>query len=771
MNRTSAFTLVAVCTAFTGCNSGSSGAGGTISPLEVPTQMTVIAANDAQAGSLRLNADPLRMRTREGVAAITGSPYETDPVRLYVHDESMEVLGTINGILTMLGQTGYADPAVLNQGPYIALVEDAMDDNKGGDPSNGGQATTDSSVRLMEWTVRSDRASASAPHIVQFWIDWEEDRGDGGGNSQSRIYGKLTITEAPSEAAPYGIFTLNYKMLPRNVAPDTAPMMNGTLVTLARNDGRAEYAFYESQGDYDTTPPPGEQVGRTRARVIAEPNGTSGSAYTNSSWKYNDNGSVMDESSEYHVAFNSGYMARRTVAGSQTIDVYNRNSYQTFPWRYGLYDATTEARVSLNAGFPIKTGDGARGYAGYHGIWFPHQVTISNGMSVTRDGGEQNSGDTYTVFVAPGKLVKRTRSATTLGNLRNEPLYWFDQGSQQNVTVNWTGTDLVKVATFDRMNNAWQDVDPPVSIVSSFSASQWVGFHSPARGELNFVWPNGSLSDSTPVSAWGETTLNSDAPELANGDLTLHSYFRSLRPNISQTMVNFSGGQSPYFTDATNTSNGQTYTFTRTGLVLQHGGQGVTLLDGVSLDNSPFGNGLMSGSMVTSPLTALSDLANQDTTYRWQIGTQSWNQLRALRDTQGAFVAFDSPMTFNYTHNEPSNTRWHGRTFRLEYQGFGQLHGIPFEQVAGTNRWYPVFRLANGTVLTNNSGSYKVKVLEAEQKMTRESDPTGVIAREGLDVNTSLTPPANTWADPAIGAKPAVTAAPLFVRGVRQSGS
>ncbi len=768
MNQKSAFALVAACAALTSCNSGSSDSGA-IAPLEVPSQMTVIAANDAQTGSLRLGADPLRQRTREGVAAITGSPYETDPVRLYVHDESMEVLGTINGILTMLGQTGYDDPQVLNQGPYIALVEDAMDDNKGGDPTNGGQASSgEEAVRMMEWTVRSDRASATAPHIVQFWIDWEESGGGGGGNMQSRIYGRLTITEAPSETAPYGVFNLNYKMLPRSSAADAAGMMTGTVATLARNDGRAEYTFYEAQGDYDVDPPINEQASRTRARVVAEPDGTTGSAYTANNSKYNDNGTIRDDSYEYHIAFNSGFMARRTVAGSSTIEAFDRNDYQTFPWRYGLYDATTEARVSLNSGFSIKTGDGARGFAGYHGIWFPENVTVTNGMSVTRDNGGEGTPESYTVFVAPGKMVKRTRSATTLGNLKNEPLYWFEQNSRDNLTVNWTGTDLVKVARFDRNDNQWVEIDPPVSIASNFAANQWVGFNSPARGQVNFVWPSsGPLSDSTVAAVWAESNLNSDSTELANGDLTLHGYFQNLRPNITQAMVNFTSNQSPFFPDATNTNEGQTYVFTRTGLVLTHASQSVTLVDGVDLDGTPFGNGLASGTMVASALTALSDMANQTTTYRWQIGTQSWNQLRALRDTQGAFVAFDPPILLNYTHDRPSDTRWHNRTFRLEYQGYGQLHGIPFEEVSGTGRWYPVFSIPNGTVITNNAGSYKVKVLEAEQKMTRLGNPNTVITREGLDVNTSLTPPANTYTDPAIGAKPSVTAAPLFIRGVR----
>src|SRR5262249_13168040 len=154
--------------------------------------------------------------------------------------------------------------------------------------------------------------------------------------------------------------------------------------------------------------------------------------------------------------------------------------------------------------------------------------------------------------------------------------------------------------------------------------------------------------------------------------------------------VSYLGGQTPYFADATNVSDVKTYVFAKSSLLLTQNSQNVTVASGVTLANTPSAGGLMSGSMVSAQLSALNEMASQTVTYRWQTGENQWNQLRTLVNAQNAFVAFDAPMPFLYTHSEPSSPRWNNKVFRLEYEGSGQLNGIPMEQVAGTNRWYPV---------------------------------------------------------------------------------
>jgi len=61
---------------------------------------------------------------------------------------------------------------------------------------------------------------------------------------------------------------------------------------------------------------------------------------------------------------------------------------------------------------------------------------------------------------------------------------------------------------------------------------------------------------------------------------------------------------------------------------------------------------------------------------------QEWNQFTALRDpTTGTPLTFDAPLQVKYTHSQTNNTKpdykYNDTTFYLEYNGFGDLWGIP----------------------------------------------------------------------------------------------
>jgi hypothetical protein len=742
-----------------GCSGGGNQAGGDILPLSVPSKMTVIAAQDADPASLP--AIP------EGTLASGLTDYRQDPTHVWVHDESLDTLTLVNEILCMLNQTGYQDQAVLNAGPYVALVDMALCESTGAE-AGGETGASGSDARFMEWTVQSERASAEAPHIVRVWIDWEEDRGNG--VETTRIHARLTIFESPSELLPYGRFTLHFKMLDVDEPHDSSrTIFQGTLSTVARGDGLAEYTFYERQGDIDAQPEPGEEFSLTRARIVTAADGGSGRAINERRCKHNADGEIREEASTYHIAFNRSHVARRKVAGADDVEVFDRHRFDLHPWRYGLYHAETQARVRLQSGFGIRTPSGARGYAGYHGIWLPDSVALTNGMQVTRDSfGQSGAPQVYTVFVAPGRLEKRTRTASTLGNLAHERLHGWDQAKQESMIVQWTGSDLLQTEVFSRTENRWVAVDPPTSLLGRYAPGQWVSFHSPARGEVNLVWPAGGLYDATEVSIWSVRAVDSDAPELAGGDLTLHAYSQMMRPNLTQSQVDWASGESPFFPDATQASEGKVYVFSRDRLVLTLGGQDVTMASGVN-PTGPSAFGISGGPMITIPLTNLIEMSSQQVTYRWHTGPQGWNQLRTLRDGSGAFVRFDAPLELAYQHDEPANARFHGKVFRLEYHGHGQLHGIPHEQEPGTDRWYPVLAIPSGTLLSDGSASYLVKVLEAEQRMRPVADPQQVIEEQGLDLDTELSFPTETFQDPATGAKPTIDAPPLFVSGVKQT--
>lgn len=323
--------------------------------------------------------------------------------------------------------------------------------------------------------------------------------------------------------------------------------------------------------------------------------------------------------------------------------------------------------------------------------------------------------------------------------------------------VRFTGSDFVKVA--ERQNGQWQSLTP-VSIASSFVTGQWVNCWSQARGNVEFAWP-ASLSGSVAAYVMQMTAVTSDSPELANGDLTLHGYQRLLRANITSNQANYQNSESPYLPDASSTSSGdQTYVFDSDTMLLTLTGNPCTLANGVTVTQGPGLNGFQCGPLFTTALSSFADIQNQTVTYEWVTGGNEWNQLRALRDGNGAFVDFDPPLRLTYVHSQ-SGSPFNGRTFFLEWDG-ANLGGIPFEQNQQDNRWYPLLNIPSATVLTNGGSSYKVKQLEGEQIMVEVGSPSTVYAAEGFDIDaeTITAPTLGDWQDPAIGTRPTVTAAP-----------
>jgi len=726
------------------CGSGSDD-GGAVSGLQAPQQVAIVEA----AGN---NTAPVILSN--SLRALTGSDYETDQTRYWIQDNSMQALDTVNMILSSLQETRYWEQT--NAGAYIALVSE---DDRGGGGERGNNGTT-----YEEWVVNSTRANNSSPQVVSFWIEQTETMGD---PSPSMIYGRMTVTEEPTDSQPLGAFTLYFKNLGLSEAStSTNTNFEGYLRTVPRTDSQSELEFYMAHGDADGTPALNEFAMRDRVHVVGDPVAGTGRAYTESIFKMN-NGSLFTEEGEYQMEFNEDYLARRDVTNANTLAVLDRNDFETRVHRYGVYDNTTEDRIEQMSGFPIQDANGENGWAGFYGLWFPEGTALTNGQEVLRRSFENSSTTPYTVFIAPGRLEKRTREAIVLGDIIDEVMEWFDPVAGQELQVMWTGQDFVKVGV--RSGNSWTEIDPAVSIASSFSTGEWISCWSQARGQVEWTWP-ASIGNTDPAYIWQNVTINADSAEMASGDLTLHGYFNMLRADITTNQANFISSESPYLPDATGVSTGNTvYTFDKTTLMLMIGADPVALDTGVTITQGPGLYGLNCGPMYPSALTSFNEFGTEATTYQWYIGDNEWNQLRTLQDENGDFVQFDEPLRMSYTHDE-TGSAFDDRTFFLEWDG-QWLGGIPYEQDTATNQWNPLFNIPSGATASTSNGTYKIKQLEGEQTMVEVGNPSAVYTAEGFDIDgTPITvPTASPYEDPAIGARPEVTEAPLYVGGVSQS--
>lgn len=747
-HSTARSSLLLTTTALTLAACGGGGSSGSVSGLSGPQQVAIVDSDNTGTTTLKLP---------KGVRAIAGSDYETDPTRMWVRDDSMETLDTVNMILNSLSQTKYADQT--NAGAYRALVENKERGSGGGERGNEG-------TEYEEWVVESTRANNSAPQVVKFWVHQKEAMGQ---NVEAYIYGLLTVRTEPTDSQPLGDFTLNFKSI-RTTLPSTSTdtMFQGYLRTVPRTDSQTELEFYMWNGDVDGTVPSGEFHTRERVHVIGDPSADTGRAY--SEYKYVANGvpnvGSFTDQGEYQMQFNADYVALRDVTNSNALDVKDRNNFTTYVFNYGVYDATTETRVAQLSGFPIEDTNGNYGFAGFHGIWFPEGITVSDGMPVLRRSFSNNTTTPYTVVVVPGRLEKRTRTALTLGDIIDEQFELFDPNAGTEIRVAWTGQQFVRTAT--RSGGSWTAESSPVNIESSYTQGQWVNMWNNARGNVEFVWP-ATIGNTTPAGVWKSTTVTSSSPELAGGDLTLNGYFHMLKADITSNQANFASAETPYLPDATSVSSGnQTYVFNKTTLMLTLGGNDVNFQNGVTVTQGPGMFGLNCGPLFPTALTSLGEAGNQDTTYDWTIGTNAWNQLRTLKDSNDTIVSFDPPTTFNYTHDEATSA-FHNRSFVLEWDG-AHLGGIPYTENTSDSRWYPGFNIPSGTQLTSGQSTYLVKQLEGEQIMNSVGSPSTVYTAQGFNLDDPISAPTSTpWEDPAIGERPTITAAPLYVGGVAQS--
>src|SRR6185436_16200638 len=140
-----------------GCSGGSSSGTGLVSGLSLPGQMSVVSAGGA----------PVTAESPRAPDFPADADYNVDEQHAYVYDPSMETLKTVNQILCMLKQTGYAD--LVNQGAYLAQIDEKACDNGGGS-SDSGQSSGSNAKQPQLWTVISDRANNSADEIVRCWV-------------------------------------------------------------------------------------------------------------------------------------------------------------------------------------------------------------------------------------------------------------------------------------------------------------------------------------------------------------------------------------------------------------------------------------------------------------------------------------------------------------------------------------------------------------------------------------------------------------------------
>ena len=813
----------------TGCGGGggstSTGTGntatGAVTGVEMPDNMSVVTAQDtSQVSGVLIDYNGVSGVLHES----SGTDYSTDPVSVWVWDESLEPLQMVNEILCYMGQTA-ADQMVNagGNGEYTALIDEEKC-RQGENTSQDTGQSSGQSTALALWTVKSTRASNSDPQIIQLWVPPGDEPGD-----DQNILVEVTAYAGVSATQPFGSFRMNFK----GVDPQGNTVMTGSLFTVDANtdpdnvnaSGNPQFKLIMSGSDDCGGDPQCAGSFSMKTNVVFnDGSGTSGSARTSTGFTP-DNAPGQTFGDDYAIAFDSNYLLREgNLFDDQTQQVVtqqicsDRNDFNTNVWRYNLYysgnnlpsGVSAGQRVEINSGFPITVdvnGEPVYGWIGYWGLWLPDTVDTSTLTTVTREEFGSANTTVYDLVEAPGKLIKNERSTVLLSDLDGMTFDYFDDMTGNEFQVEYTadttlsdGTAVAspgfyKTARYDYTQNgreASTDLDGDMvagdaPVDTTPAPGEWMGLWSQALGgNINYV------GGDTEVNYFKETFVNtaSAIAEMFNttndpdqdGVVAFDCYTQCLGANISQTDLD---NGNVYLNDAMNVATpATTYYFQRSDLTLYdgdpaNGGQPVTLASGVTnTPGTPNEWGVATGSFVIAGTTMSNvwDAWNQTTSYRWETGSNDWNKTFSVKE-QGSstFVEFDPPLQISYQFSAADDanaggnfagTAYYDQTFLLEYGGQGELWGIPWEQ--NGERWNAAFTIADGTML-GNGDMYAIKGVEKEQTM-REVALSNCSA---LSVPTDSTLALPTTAEVgtvsfALSDKPAVTEAPAVIEGVVQ---
>jgi hypothetical protein len=201
--------------------------------------------------------------------------------------------------------------------------------------------------------------------------------------------------------------------------------------------------------------------------------------------------------------------------------------------------------------------------------------------------------------------------------------------------------------------------------------------------------------------------------------------------------------------------------------------------------------GVMSGRLFDTAFascmtgTTVCEPSAPTTYYTWSTGPGQWNQSMWLKKTSDySVVAFDPPQNIQYT--VPSGAAygtWAGKVIQLQFNGFGNLNGIPGYCVNPVNnnvadcsvpgvRYVPMFSIPDGATMTLGSTTLIVKALDAEVRL--KDLGAGAPACSSMSL-AGQTPPSGGTHDMSnsadayyIGVKPTVTASPKVIDGIVQ---
>ena len=735
------------------------------------------------------------------------SPYMTDPQTSYVQDATSDGISSLNMVLCIMDSMRPAE--MVNKGPYVALVDlNKCDPKSQSSTSNATAGATGATAapNYMNAVVDVTRASNSDPMIGKVWMSMTNQ-----GNPMD-IFVHLTGTQSPTDLPPYGKLRVDYIGYPAGLTGPSNIQFNGFI-----DANGADVNYLET----------GANSSNDALTLNATSTTTGSGTMTGQDQTQNPPVSVT-----FNFAYDSGEASfpagifRRDFGSSDVCFDRSKDAAAKSVWNYGTYNANDGSRVDqANPGFQVLAsyrGSTYYGFASYWGINFQglDLNNFADGLLSSVIVADQRPGisTTYALSKNSGKLTKWTQNTSTLAAMDGIPFnFWGDLTGlttnplPSNSTNSWmmqwdNANSRFVVVGYQVCGNSGctvTSITPTSVLTTAFNNLPISGWANSFGGNIT-IPPNSGNTAHTGVDAVNYYSQSDVIPGSTGAPTALHC-LNNCPTSADMSAFNTGSASSPYNSSTTTQWGTGTvsvaYTFGGNGLA-DGTGTLTALITDVSKYSGQFQGGIMSGRlfddnsadhMLSSgcPSGSVCEPGNPSVYYTWQTGPNQWNQDLWLTNTgTGTVVNFDAPENVAYT--VPSGAAygsWAGKTLQLQFNGFGNLQGIPGGCVNPNDnsvedcstvgaRYVPDFSIPDGATMTltdpttHISTPLIVKGLDEELRLAKVAcsgvtlaQPTAALTLPSVsDVHDPSNP-----ADPDyLGVKPVVTAAPAVIQGVIQ---
>ena len=671
------------------------------------------------------------------LAAIAAPPtsgaYITDPQEQYVKDRSLETIQDASSIICYVSKVR-AD-AMVNRGRYTALVDaNACENAAQSATSSSNTSATASSVVYDTHSVTVTRADNNSPQFMKGHI--KANREDGG---VIAIYTNGQATSGPTPSLPNGIFSLDFSIF----------MEDGSNRQTGDKVHRGKVAATSSGVNLSEASSDGESI-----QLFLNGNNISGfGAIKDKYINYGSNTSPPPLAEDNHIyGYNATHFCRKEAREtSETCFDRSADNAIKSVWRYGVYTSAGAQFDVPNPSFNIKDANGGYGHASYWGVW--SSAAQTDGMKFTN---QKTPSIIYTLKKSGGRLLKHTKNKTTLNAVKNNIFQFYGDidgtpnNNYENYEASWNGSNFIVKKKINCDNNGcfMQTLTPEVTLspaqlnVATNSNGVW-GWSQTLGGSFNI--PSATLLNGTPgtlVDGVSYETQVTVLPGDTSVPTTLICVNNCPTNSLINTAIRSTDTNTSPFTSGTKDKWGGTlvsdtveYVWNSQNYTLENGGTVIAYPSGVENKNSRYQWGVHSGTLVAladaGELTCGSDRCDYKARslpvfYSFETGENDWNRPGFLKkDSDNTYVTFTRPLDATYNvPDEAAYGEYRGATMNLQFNGFGDLNGIPGQCISrATNEvvscgpdtdWVAAFTIPTGATVNIGGTDYFVKWLNRE---------------------------------------------------------